>query len=278
MRNLPAPINNPVFIYDSIVREKKKLIPRRLKKIRADIHDAYRNYIAHSYTLEKLLPISILPLHVKALIHTYISETKSMRALRVDLLNPDLDDFAQCPYCGINEPKTLDHYIPKESYPEFSILPLNLIPICNQCNSTYKGSKFLNKGKRVFLHSYLDAFPDFDFLTCEVCVGRKLEVIFKISPDPGNSEFSELLSEHFEHLNLNERFKYQSTIEIKLLRTSLGRVYRVNSDYSDVAEELHQEANDLKEVLGGNHWKVALYRGLASSEAYCDEGFTKPIK
>lgn len=278
MRNLPAPINNSTSIYDSIVKEKKKLIPKRLKKIRTDIHCAYKNYTTHSYKLEKLTPILIQPLNVKALIHAYSSETKSMRALRADLFNPDLDDFAQCPYCGINEPKTLDHYIPKESHPEFSILPLNLIPICNPCNSTYKGTKFLTAGKRIFLHSYFDAFPDFDFLTCEVSIGRKIEINFKITPNPAHPDFSRLLNNHFDYLHLNERFKYQSSIEIKLLRISLARVYRVNDDHLDVANELRQEAADLKEVLGGNHWKVALYKGLACSKAYCDEGFTKPIK
>ncbi len=212
------------------------------------------------------------------MIHAYVSETKSMRALRADLLNPDLDDFAQCPYCGINEPKTLDHYIPKESHPEFSLLPLNLIPICNQCNSTYKGTKFLAAGKRIFLHSYLDAFPDFSFLKCDASIGRKVEVDFKIISVSAHVEFSRLLGEHFSYLNLNERFKYQSSIEIKLLRVSLARIYRVNGDYADVAHELRQEADDLKEVLGENHWKVALYKGLACSKAYCDGGFTKPIK
>lgn len=278
MRNLPAPINNPVSIYDSITKEKKKLIPKRLKKIRDDIHGAYSNYIKHTHRLESLVPILILPLHVKALIHSYVSETKSMRALRADLLSPDLDDFAQCPYCGINEPKTLDHYIPKESHPEFSILPLNLIPICNQCNSTYKGTKFLSAGKRIFLHSYLDAFPDFDFLECEISIGRKIEVNFTILSNPVHLEFSRLLGDHFGRLNLNERFKYQSSIEIKVLKASLNRIYRVNGDWHDVAHELRQEAGDLKEVLGGNHWKVALYKGLASSKAYCDGGFVRPIK
>lgn len=278
MRNLPAPIQNSIFIYDAIISEKKKHIPARLKKIRANIHNAYNSYVLNSYTLENLAPIAILPLHVKALIHAYVAATKSMRNLRAELLNPDLDDFAQCPYCGINEPKTLDHYIPKELYPEFSILPLNLIPICNQCNSVYKGSEFLSAGKRLFLHSYLDAFPDFEFLVANISVGRKIKIDFKIVACPENAIFSELLSNHFDKLNLNERFRYQSSIEIKLLRISLERTYRINSNFADVAAELRQEAYDLMEVLGGHHWKVALYKGLATSRSYCDGGFAKVLE
>jgi hypothetical protein len=278
VRSLPAPIYDSVLIYDSIVKEKRRFTPKRLKKIRTDVHDAYRSYMAHSYCLEKLAPITILPLHVKSLIHAYVTETKSMRSLRADLLKPDLDDFAHCPYCGINEPRTLDHYIPKESHPEFSIFPLNLIPICNQCNSTYKGVKFLSAGKRIFLHSYLDAFPDFYFVVADISIGTKIEINFKIESNPAYLEFSRLLAEHFNCLNLNDRFKYQASVEIKVLRSSLHRIYQVNSDFSDVAQELNQEADDLKKVLGKNHWKVALFRGLARSREYCDGGYAKLIK
>lgn len=278
MRNLPAPICDAEKIYDAITGEKRNLIPGRLRKIRKNVHTAYRTYIANSSNLETLAPIVIKPLHVKSLIHAYVTETKSMRTLRADLMDPDLDDFAQCPYCGINEPKTLDHYIPKESHPEFSIFPINLIPICNQCNSKYKGKKFLLAGKRIFLHSYLDALPDHEFIVAEVSVGRKIEVEFKLSPNANYKPFSDLLGTHFAKLNLNERFKDQSSIEMKKLRESLKRVYNIHENYNDVENELTEEANDFRMALGANHWKVALYRGLASSREYCDGGFTRPFK
>lgn len=39
-----------------------------------------------------------------------------------------------CPACGEDgTPNTLDHYLPKNSYPEFSITACNLFPMCDIC-------------------------------------------------------------------------------------------------------------------------------------------------
>ena len=41
-----------------------------------------------------------------------------------------------CPLCGQRNVSTLDHYLPKESYPDLSILPINLVRACSDCNYT----------------------------------------------------------------------------------------------------------------------------------------------
>ena len=43
-----------------------------------------------------------------------------------------------CPYCGLNEPDTLDHFLPKTAHPLLSITLYNLIPCCNNCNHKKK--------------------------------------------------------------------------------------------------------------------------------------------
>jgi 5-methylcytosine-specific restriction endonuclease McrA len=55
----------------------------------------------------------------------------------------------KCPFCGIRDLKGIhhtkkeayDHYIPKGNYPFNSINFKNLAPMCNDCNSSYKGTK-----------------------------------------------------------------------------------------------------------------------------------------
>lgn len=39
---------------------------------------------------------------------------------------------ATCQYCTVN---SLDHFVPKDLFPEFSVHPSNLIPSCTECNS-----------------------------------------------------------------------------------------------------------------------------------------------
>ena len=60
-----------------------------------------------------------------------------------------------CPMCGSMHSGTLDHYLPKNGYPIFSVFSKNLVPAC-KCNS--KRSETLlgaNPGERV-LHPYFD--------------------------------------------------------------------------------------------------------------------------
>ncbi|SEL75926.1 hypothetical protein SAMN05216359_1163 [Roseateles sp. YR242] len=60
-----------------------------------------------------------------------------------------------CPMCGSMHSGTLDHYLPKNGYPIFSVFSKNLIPACN-CNSRRGEILFgPNPGERV-LHPYFD--------------------------------------------------------------------------------------------------------------------------
>lgn len=64
-----------------------------------------------------------------------------------------------CPSCGeAGRPNTLDHYLPKASYPHFCITPVNLFPMCDACQ-TEKGNKTGNALEpRFFIHPYFDIF------------------------------------------------------------------------------------------------------------------------
>jgi len=60
-----------------------------------------------------------------------------------------------CPMCGSMHSGTLDHYLPKNGYPIFSVFSKNLIPACN-CNCRRGEILFgPNPGERV-LHPYFD--------------------------------------------------------------------------------------------------------------------------
>ena len=61
----------------------------------------------------------------------------------------DKNDEGKCPFCGIHDIKgnyhtkreAYDHYLPKDKYPFNTINFSNLVPACNECNSSYKLSK-----------------------------------------------------------------------------------------------------------------------------------------
>ncbi|WP_157650374.1 HNH endonuclease [Burkholderia ubonensis] len=278
MRNLPTPKFDAEFYFEKISKEKSEDISNRLCRMKKRIKAAYKNYTDNIDSLESIDPIGINGLREKALLHAYNIPTRTMKSLRDNLLNPDIEDFDECPYCGINEPKTLDHYLPKEKFPEYAIFPPNLIPICNICNSKYKGIKFLSDdGDKLFIHSYFDIFPEFDFIQVNIDVGDKISLTFSSTDDPDNNAFSLLLSNHFTQLELNRRFTRKSSAEISRKRKSLSRFYQ-SGGHTKVSRALKNIAEELRDSLSGNHWKVALYDGLSASKDFCDQGFLRPVQ
>lgn len=65
-----------------------------------------------------------------------------------------------CPVCGGRGVGTLDHYLPKSFYAEFSFYSKNLVPACFNCN-TKRGNltKGALDGERP-IHPYFDAFAE----------------------------------------------------------------------------------------------------------------------
>jgi hypothetical protein len=48
----------------------------------------------------------------------------------------------ECPYCGHPlAPRTLDHFLPKEDWPEYAIFSNNLVPQCSDC-APIKGQRY----------------------------------------------------------------------------------------------------------------------------------------
>lgn len=70
-----------------------------------------------------------------------------------------------CPVCGGRGLGTLDHYLPKSNYAEFSFYSKNLVPACFNCN-TQRGD--FTKGQRDPerpIHPYFDVFAERRIMT-----------------------------------------------------------------------------------------------------------------
>jgi hypothetical protein len=63
-----------------------------------------------------------------------------------------------CPVCGGGSAATLDHHLPKEVFPQFSLYSRNLVPACFRCNNIkgllYQGQLVGQRG----VHPYFDDF------------------------------------------------------------------------------------------------------------------------
>lgn len=70
---------------------------------------------------------------------------------------PQLRDvpIGSCPMCGNLTVGTVEHYLPKTPFPEFSVFSWNLVPSCNSCNQK-RGSKHVNGVSHQLLHPIFD--------------------------------------------------------------------------------------------------------------------------
>jgi hypothetical protein len=134
-----------------------------LKRELAAVKNGYQNYDDNHGNVLGIASLKLSDNLEAALIKHYNSPPISITYLnKLRDSSPDV-----CPMCGGFHPTTLDHILPKDDYPAWSLYSKNLVPACG-CNmkrgSAVKGS---TQGARV-LHPYFDAILNDRHLTCEI--------------------------------------------------------------------------------------------------------------
>jgi hypothetical protein len=274
MRQIPPPVVDDAQVLDDIIAAKRA--PRRalLTAVRAKVIEAYGQYVANAPAVENLPAVALSETQAAALVHAYEVETAPMAKLRATLTEPVI--VARCPFCGLGEASTLDHYLPKEENPQFSVLSKNLVPSCSVCN-TRKSALVVDKhtSVRCFLHPYFDSIPTERFIALDVTLlSDAIRFVFRMVRPTGmrNRTFQHLRS-HFHLLRLADRYCIMSLGHLRDRRRALKRFYGRSRDADRVSRELMTGANDYEEDYGINHWRAILYRTLAANKDFCDGGF-----
>ncbi|RZG76683.1 HNH endonuclease [Acinetobacter sp. WCHAc060025] len=183
---------------------------------------------------------------------------------------PDGSSFDTCQYCGINSISTLDHVLPKSTFPEFVVHPKNLFPACSECNSL-KMSKWLESGEASFLNLYSDVLPLAQFLFLNIKYnGKTFDVSFYLSNKNNiNSKLFNVIKNHFKNLKLIERFNKRSHEIISEFINSIIPNLETNS----LEQLLNNSKNRIprqKNSIGHNHFKniieLELSNGIALIE------------
>lgn len=264
MIELPVPSDNAKNLISSIAGEKYGTRPASIKAGLPMIYNRIDQYIAVAPYLESLAASPCVKPLSDDLVHCYESPTESFKSAKASIWKSFWEGKqSDCPYCQINEAETLDHYIPKAKYPEFSVMPQNLVPCCYHCNGK-KGEDWISGSSRLFFHSY------YDKLDGEIVLGVRLgkskygvSIEYYISdPGPAYAKLFNVVCEHFNRLGLAERYrKRASTYLAKAiveneqgLRTGLPPKLLDNMLANGLA------ANESE--LGKNHWHTALAREI----------------
>lgn len=274
MRSIPLIAVDETVVFDAIAAAKHQPRRGRIRAARTEVLGAYE---AYANAVPEVGGLDAAPLtnpQKEAMRHAFTVETAPMTELRGQLLKRI--SVARCPFCGISESSTLDHYLPKEQYPEFSVLPKNLVPSCAVCN-TRKRDRILDEGTnvRMFLHPCYDAVPDIAFLSVRARMEADALILsYRLVRPAGMAlQTFQHLRSHFDQLDLADRYRRMGLEHLGGQYPALRRAYGAGENAERVAAKLIEGAVDFEEVSGPNYWLAKLYRALADTNDFCDGGF-----
>lgn len=179
-----------------------------------------------------------------------------------------------CCLCGLRDTSELDHYLPKQIFPEYAAFTQNLVPVCGICNKT-KGQEFRNgSGGPSFFHAYLDELPSSQrFLTANLIFQNVVLPQFELVRCPGmTAKTFAVLESQFERLELGTLYAEEA---IELLTEKYGALgdYYAEGGSTAVGEYLSRDARSAERHYGVNHWKPTVLAAAATSAQFCSSGF-----
>jgi hypothetical protein len=214
----------------------------------------------------ELTPANTGPATSDDLQSNYDSKNQAKTAMRAAILAHNAR--GRCRLCACRAASTLDHYLPRATYPEFSVLPLNLVPACWDCNHT-KDTTYMRgeAGGAAFVHAYLDAaLDDVRFLYAELAVSAgEPTVSYHVEP-PGDLPHGlrERIRSHFAELRLATLYLYEAVSELSERRGAIEALWDAGATTATVAQYFRREADSVGSSAGRNHWRYVLLDALAA--------------
>ena len=187
-----------------------------------------------------------------------------------------LPRYNRCPYCNYGSVETLDHVLPKEIYPGFSVKPTNLVGCCDRCNRL-KGNAAPTGPEDGFLHPYFDQVNNAVWLFADVVESVPAAVTFHVeNPRALDIDLVSRIRAQFDDLELARLYSDAAAEEIADIEDSLEEVFQTGGAEAVTAHLERQCRSRRRTNL--NSWRAALYGALAGSFWYCDGGFRTGVR
>lgn len=175
----------------------------------------------------------------------------------------------KCPFCGgIGTPRNLDHFLPKAHYPQFSVLPYNLVPSCRDCNMDGKGESFANSAEKQIIQPYLDNKRFFneqwifaDYVDRNDGGPGRFE--YYVSPPEVWPEVDKQRAQrHFEEFDLAKRYATKAAEQLLTVLNQIKSMEQQGIVFSVIKKTILQPAIEVD--LFSNHWQKGMYQALCT--------------
>jgi hypothetical protein len=178
----------------------------------------------------------------------------------------------RCPLCGRGVVYTLDHHLPKAHYPDLVLTPINLVPACQDCNKNKTSALPTTAGEET-LHPYFDNVEGDIWLHARVIEVAPAAVYYSVAP-PGtwSPTLATRVRNHFRIYHLRQLYASLAGEEDCNIRTLLAGP-QARSGAQGVRECLISVAASYR-TTRRNTWQAAAYSAMASSDWFCEGGFS----
>lgn len=154
MKKISPPVIDDVFSTTETANNaslRRTSFPH-LRNVLPDVLNGYQGYVSNGGNALAISPMVISDELKQGLHKNYNSPPQSLRHIeQIRNSSPKV-----CPMCGSLKTSSLDHLLPKETYPEFTIFSKNLVPACD-CNTKRKTNTVDTHARARVLHPYFDS-------------------------------------------------------------------------------------------------------------------------
>lgn len=258
MRLINKPSTNALVVFDDCRAGMYQPRKTRLETARPEIERVNAAYLAASSAgdgfafaaepvIDQMLKSDML----------YLYEKKFCKDRRSNGLYDELIISAsgECPYCGLDSALTLDHCLPKSSYPHLSVSPLNLVPTCWACNT----SKASTVGSSI--NAYTDVWAaSVTWIRAKMNDPKEPGLLdfFTKMPPGWSIQHETAVADSFKSNGLGQRYHDRAKTRW-LTYKSKYRQLALDFGIDDISDHFDQEAK-----INANHrlngWEAAAYR------------------
>ena len=220
---------------------------------------AYNQYRAHFGNPWNVSLVRFPPAVEDEQCHLYDKRRSGKRIREIR----DMPNLLCCPMCGSGTTGSIDHFLPRDIFPEFSVMLANLVPACTHCNSSAKGNTYRGVNPESFLHPYFESLAQSPIWLIET-VRPLAAATFKptvLSTLTGTDalriafHLRNILGKQF-HLWAANRW---STLP-QVIRNSVARAGVISAD--EVQDHLGKQLAQAITTTGINSWLSAFLRGI----------------
>lgn len=173
-----------------------------------------------------------------------------------------------CPMCGSETTGSLDHFLPRITFPEFSIMTANLVPACAHCNSASKGNTFRGTSPESFIHPYFENLAAAPLWQIEISTPFPAATFRPMPVGALSPAETARVAFHLRHV-LGTQFNLWASNKWarlpQVIRNAIGGMGGVTT--AEVQAEFVNQLAQANASTGINSWLSAFYRGLRNNSA-----------